>query len=107
MKTFILIALTLSNIAFANDITLNCSNGLRETTMVLTDNHVVMDEITYTNMMDVDSSMTWRGYTKIGNPWRSITITTQLLNGVTGSAIVEVTDLDTYEYDADSYQCSL
>ncbi len=107
MRKYLLIALVISNVAFAGDLHFKCSTGLKETTMVLNDHHIVMDDIVYTNMMEVDESMVWRGYTKIGNPWRDITIVTRLLHGETGTAIVNITDLDSYEHHVDSYQCEL
>jgi hypothetical protein len=107
MKLLVVLALVLTQSAFSGEFNFNCSTGLKETTMTVSEHYIQMDGTTYTNMFPVDEEIVWRGYTFISNPWMDITIVSRLLKGETGTAIVKITDLDTYEYQVESYECVL
>lgn len=107
MKALILFAALFATPTFATDIKFSCTDGEQSQELTLTQNHAYFSGVTFTNMMDVNTELEWRGYSFINNPWMSLLVSTPMLTaGQEGTALFTVTNLDTYEVVETYFLCS-
>ncbi len=108
MKNFLILTLLfISFSAFSADQTFDCSWAEEKGVLVLNENHITFQDHTYTNMLAVDMDLEWRGYTFINDPWMDLTITSKMLNGKDGQALLTVTNLQTDDSVSKGFECHL
>ncbi len=91
IAALVVIIFTTSLTAQARDF--ECRDGDEIDTMVLEDHSVKIQGLTLINMMDVDYSFQYRGYSFINDPWYDFTIDSQMLKGSAGYAQLRAHEL--------------
>ncbi len=84
MKLFTALMLTAALSAQAH--VFDCRDGDVTDTLILDDHSAKILDLTLINMMPVDHSFQYRGYSFINDPWYDFTIDTNMVDGKAGYA---------------------
>ncbi len=86
----------------------DCRDGDVIDTLVLDDHSAKILDVTLINMMEVDHSFQYRGYTFINDPWYALTIDTEMVDGKDGYAQLRAHELQYGQTIVSKfYQCTL